>query len=92
MAATKLFFGGIIMIWKLLIELVIGGLCGFAANKLMGGDSGSILKNVILGLVGGLVGGFLGNLIGLGGGWITGILLSIGGACLVVWLVRKFLK
>ncbi|MBQ4167085.1 MAG: GlsB/YeaQ/YmgE family stress response membrane protein [Clostridia bacterium] len=80
------------MIWKLLIELVIGGLCGFAANKLMGGDSGSILKNVILGLVGGLVGGFLGNLIGLGGGWITGILLSIGGACLVVWLVRKFLK
>ena len=80
------------MIWKLLIELVIGGLCGFAANKLMGGDSGSILKNVILGLVVGLVGGFLGNLIGLGGGWITGILLSIGGACLVVWLVRKFLK
>ena len=80
------------MIWKLLVELVIGGLCGFAANKLMGGDSGSILKNVILGLVGGLVGGFLGNLIGLGGGWITGILLSIGGACLVVWLVRKFLK
>ena len=80
------------MILKLLIELVIGGLCGFAANKLMGGDSGSILKNVILGLVGGLVGGFLGNLIGLGGGWITGILLSIGGACLVVWLVRKFLK
>jgi uncharacterized membrane protein YeaQ/YmgE (transglycosylase-associated protein family) len=80
------------MIWKLLIELVIGGLCGFAANKLMGGDSGSILKNVILGLVGGVVGGLIGNLIGLGGGWITGILLAIGGACLVVWLWKKLVK
>lgn len=77
---------------KLIIELVIGGLCGCAANKLMKGDSGSVLKNVILGLVGGLVGGWLGNLIGIGGGWVTGILLSIAGACLVVWLVRKLVK
>ena len=80
------------MLVKLLIELIVGGLCGFAANKLMKGDSSSILKNVILGVVGGIVGGFLGNLIGVGDGWITGILLSIGGACLVIWLVRKLLK
>ena len=80
------------MLIKLLIELAIGGLCGFAANKLMNGDSSSVLKNVLLGVVGGLVGGFLGNLIGVGGGWLTGILLSIGGACLVVWLVRKIAK
>lgn len=80
------------MIWKILVELAIGALCGFAANKLMKGDSGSILKNILLGLVGGLVGGFIGNLIGVGGGWVTGILLAIGGACLVVWLVRKFVK
>ncbi|MCR5809415.1 MAG: GlsB/YeaQ/YmgE family stress response membrane protein [Clostridiales bacterium] len=80
------------MIWKLLVELVIGALCGFAANKLMKGDSSSILKNLLLGIVGGLVGGLIGNLLGVGGGWITGILLSIGGACLVVWLVRKLFK
>ena len=80
------------MLIKLIIELVIGGLCGFAANKIMKSDSGSILKNVILGIVGGLVGGFLGNLIGIGEGWLTGILLSIGGACLVVWLARKLFK
>ena len=77
---------------QLIIELIIGGLCGFAANKIMKSDSGSILKNVVLGIVGGLVGGFLGNLIGIGEGWLTGILLSIGGACLVVWLARKLLK
>ena len=80
------------MLIKLIIELAIGGLCGFAANKLMNADTGSVLKNVILGIVGGLVGGFLGNLIGIGGGWVTGILLSIGGACLVVWLYRKLFK
>ena len=80
------------MIWKLLVELVIGAVCGFAANKLMKGDSGSILKNIILGIVGGVVGGLIGNLLGVGGGWVTGILLAIGGACLVVWLVRKIFK
>ncbi len=80
------------MLINLLVELVVGGCCGFAANKIMKGDSGSILKNVLLGVAGGLVGGFLGNLINIHGGWITGILLSIGGACLVVWLVRKFVK
>ncbi len=80
------------MLIQLIVSLAIGGLCGFAANKLMKGDSGSILKNVILGLVGGLVGGFLGHLIGIGGGWVTSILLSIAGSCLVVWIVRKLIK
>ena len=80
------------MLIKLLIELVTGGLCGYAANRLMKGKTDSILLNVVLGVVGGIVGGFLGNLIGLGDGWITDILLSIGGACLVVWLYRKLVK
>ena len=78
--------------FKILSELIIGGLCGFAANKLMKGDASSILKNILLGVVGGIVGGFLGNLIGVGDGWVSGILLSIGGACLVVWLYRKIAK
>ena len=45
------------MLIKLILELVVGGLCGCAANKLMKGDSSSILKNVVLGLIGGVVGG-----------------------------------
>ena len=80
------------MLIKLLIELAIGGCCGYAANLLMKGNTSSILFNVILGLAGGFVGGLLGNLIGIGGGWITGILLSIGGSCLVIWLYRKFIS
>ena len=79
------------MLVQLLIELAIGALCGFAANKIMGGSS-NLIKNIVLGLVGGIVGGLIGNLLGVGGGWVTGILLSIGGACLVVWLYRKIFK
>ncbi len=77
---------------KLLVELVIGGLCGYAANLIMKGNSKGILKNVLLGVVGGIVGGFLGNLIGIGGGWVMGILLSIGGSCLILWLLKKLGK
>ena len=55
----------------------------------MNGKSKGIIRNVILGLVGGAVGGYIGNLLGIGGGWVTGIILSIAGACLVVWIVKK---
>ncbi len=80
------------MLIKLIVGLAIGGLCGFAANKLMKGSSKGIFWNVVLGIVGGVVGGFLGNLLGVGDGWVTGILLSIAGACLVVWIARKLAR
>ena len=78
------------MLIKLLVALAIGGLCGLAANKIMTGHSKGVLWNVVLGIVGGIVGGFLGNLIGVGGGWVTSILLAIAGSCLVVWIAKKF--
>ena len=40
------------MLIKLIIELVIGGLCGYAANTLMKSKNDNILHNVILGLIG----------------------------------------
>jgi uncharacterized membrane protein YeaQ/YmgE (transglycosylase-associated protein family) len=80
------------MLFKLLVELVIGGLCGFAANRIMKGPSDNIVLNVVLGLVGGVVGGLIGNILGSKDTWITGIILSIVGSCIVVWLWRKFVK
>ena len=80
------------MLIQLIVSLAIGGVCGFAANKLMKGRTDSILRNVILGLVGGVVGGWLGSLLGIGGGWVTSILLAIGGSCLVVWVCNKLFK
>ena len=80
------------MLWKLIVEIAIGALSGYIASSLMGGKKDSLLKNILLGIGGGFVGGFLGNLIGIGGGWVMGILLSIGGACLIIWLYHKFFK
>ena len=80
------------MVIRLIVALAIGGVCGFAANKVMKGKSDNILQNVILGVVGGIVGGFLGNLLGIGGGWVSSIILAIAGSCLVVWIARKFAK
>ena len=48
---------------------------------------------VNVGIVGGVVGGFLGGLIGIGGdGWLSSILLAVGGSCVVVWLARKIAR
>ena len=50
-------------------------------------------ENALLGIVGGVVGGFLGGLIGIGAdGWLSSILLAIGGSCVVVWLARKIAR
>jgi uncharacterized membrane protein YeaQ/YmgE (transglycosylase-associated protein family) len=47
--------------------------------------------NIILGWIGGLVGHFAFGLLGLKSwGTIGEIVVSVIGACLVIWLVRKF--
>ena len=39
-------------------------------------------------LKGGLVGGLIGSLLGIGGGWVSSLILAILGACIVIWLWR----
>ena len=80
------------MLWKILVALVVGALCGFVASKIMKVSGKKWWFYVIVGLIGGLVGGLLGSLIGIGGGWVFSIIFSIIGSCLVVWLYKKFFK
>jgi len=80
------------MLLRLLASLVIGALSGAAANKIMNGNPKSFFQNAFLGIIGGLVGGFLGDLIGIGGGWVSSILLAIAGSCLVMWIARRIAK
>ena len=77
---------------KVLVSLVIGALCGSIGNKIMGGNKKGFFMNAVLGLIGGAVGGYLGGLIGIGDGWISSILLSIAGSCLIIWIARKLGK
>ena len=80
--------------WHWIIKIALWALAGFLASKLMkDGKPQGWLGNVLLGMVGGLVGSLLFGLIGLGSiNGIGNIIVSVVGACLVLFLVRKFAK
>ena len=78
-------------LWQILVSVVIGALVGWLAGKVMKSEGG-FLRNAILGILGGALGGWLGGLIGVGGGWVTSILLGIAGSCILIWVCRLVLK
>ena len=77
------------MIFKLLISLILGAIAGWAANRIMSGESGSLLRNIIIGIVGSFIGTGLAGLFGISVTWFGNILLSIAGACLCIFVGRR---
>lgn len=73
----------------LLISIIGGAIIGFIASVLMHEKSGFI-KNVLLGIVGSAVGKFLFSLVGVYATGLAGVIVSIIGACLLIWIVNKF--
>ncbi|MDD6402192.1 MAG: GlsB/YeaQ/YmgE family stress response membrane protein [Lachnospiraceae bacterium] len=77
---------------SLIIDIIIAGIAGCIAGELMG-SKGSRLYNVILGIVGGSVGGVIFRLIGFSASnRIGGLVVSVVGACLVIYMVRVIKK
>ena len=81
------------MIWNIIGWLIFGALAGWAASKLMKSEQG-LVTNIVLGIVGSLVGGLLARIIGIktDGFSIGALLIAIGGACLLIWGLRKVKK
>ena len=78
---------------SIIISLVIGVVSGFIAASLMKIDNSNMWFNCALGLAGSIVGGMIGGLLQIGPNGLFGnILFSVAGACLVIWLYRKFAK
>lgn len=73
---------------SIIIQILIGAFIGSIASKLMETGKQGFWKNAFLGIAGGFVGGRLGSLIGIAGG-LMGFVAAVGGACLVIWAVRK---
>jgi uncharacterized membrane protein YeaQ/YmgE (transglycosylase-associated protein family) len=73
--------------------LVIGGLAGWIAEKVMRADHG-LLTNIVVGILGAFLGGFLANALGLRlgeifQGWFWGnLIVSVIGACILISLYR----
>lgn len=74
------------LLWWILVGLV----AGWATGKIMKGGGYGFIVDVILGIVGAVVGGYIARAIGISpeGGLIYTILIAIGGAVLVVFVVR----
>ena len=81
------------MLIAILLWLLFGALVGWLAGIIMK-SKGSLLRNIVLGIVGSIVGGFIASLLGfgnLGAGFsfsIVNILISVVGACLLIFVVR----
>ncbi len=80
------------MILKLLISILLGAVSGFIACKIMKANC-SLVKNIVLGISGGFVGDLIFELLGVSfNGYIGTILVSVIGACMVIFIVNKFLS
>ena len=79
---------GTIITW-----IVIGGLAGWIASKIMGTDAEqSVLGNIVVGIIGALVGGFVVGLLGgegFNGFNIWSFIVALIGAIIVTWIYNK---
>jgi len=74
---------------SLLWTILLGGIAGWLAGKVMRGDGYGIIVDIILGLVGGWLGGHvLGWLHIYAGGTIGYVVTAFIGAIILVWIVR----
>ncbi len=73
------------ILWTIIGSILLGALAGWIAGKIMK-NSGSFLRNAVLGIIGGLVGGILANLLHISGGLVVQLLIAVAGSCLVLWL------
>ncbi|MBS1569526.1 MAG: GlsB/YeaQ/YmgE family stress response membrane protein [Bacteroidetes bacterium] len=77
------------LIWS----LIIGGVAGWLAGRIMKGQGYGLVVNIILGLVGGLFGGWVFDILGLAPTSVIGQLIcATAGAVLLIVLVRALKK
>ena len=71
--------------------IVIGGIAGWLASKIMGTDAQQgLFLNVVVGVIGGVVGGVILRFLGVstdGAGWILTLLTALAGACILLFVV-----
>ncbi len=71
--------------------VVIGGLAGWIAGKIVKGSGSGLFTNILIGVVGALLGGFLLSFFvdtGAGGWWFT-LFTAILGSVLLLWILGK---
>jgi uncharacterized membrane protein YeaQ/YmgE (transglycosylase-associated protein family) len=67
--------------------IVVGAIIGWLAGIIMK-SNGSLLQNIVCGILGGAVGGVIGGFLPFDGGFILNTIFAIVGACLIIAAVR----
>jgi uncharacterized membrane protein YeaQ/YmgE (transglycosylase-associated protein family) len=78
----------------ILLWILFGALVGWVASMVMDtdGEQGAF-ANIVVGIVGAIIGGFLAQALGWSGvtGFnITSFLIALGGAIILLWLMKMF--
>ena len=69
--------------------IIIGGIAGWIASKIVKGGGSGIVMNIVIGIVGALIGGFLLSFFvntAAGGWWFT-LFTAILGSVILLWIV-----
>jgi uncharacterized membrane protein YeaQ/YmgE (transglycosylase-associated protein family) len=76
-------------IWAWIVWIVIGGIAGAIADRIMQGNQLGIIGNIIVGIIGGLLGGFILGLFGIGvSGLFWTFITALIGAIVLLWIVK----
>ncbi|MGF2944764.1 GlsB/YeaQ/YmgE family stress response membrane protein [Mycobacterium sp. Lab-001] len=71
--------------------IIIGGIAGLIASKVVKGGGSGIILDIVIGVVGAFIAGLVLNLLGVdvnnGGYWFT-FFVALGGAAVLLWISR----
>ena len=70
--------------------IIVGLIAGWATGKIMRGEGYGTIVDIIVGIIGALIGGAIMRALGFSGqgGMLYTILVAIGGAVLLTWILR----
>jgi len=75
-----------------IIWIIFGALVGWVASIIMKTSRRGLLRNIIVGLLGSALGGWIASIFNIGSVntfTFEGFAIAVGGAILLIWLLRK---
>ena len=74
----------------MLSALLTGAIIGWLAGNIMETRKGGLIRNILIGCIGSSLGSSLFGLLGFTAhGMIAELIVSVVGACVLIWLLRK---